>query len=93
MSEQKSGSKVWFITGASSGFGRSLAEQALAQGHRVVAAARKPEALADLAALAPERVLAVRLDVTKGDDIGKAVAEATARFGDVDVLVNNAGYS
>ncbi len=93
MSEQKSGSKVWFITGASSGFGRSLAEQALARGHRVVAAARKVEALADLVARASDRVLPVRLDVTKGGDIGSAVAEASARFGDVDVLVNNAGYS
>lgn len=93
MDEQKRGSKVWFITGASSGFGRSLAEQALAQGHRVVAAARNVAALDDLVARAPDRVLAVRLDVTKGDDVGKAAAEATGRFGDVDVLVNNAGYS
>jgi NAD(P)-dependent dehydrogenase (short-subunit alcohol dehydrogenase family) len=86
-------SKVWFVTGTSSGFGRSIAEDAVSRGERVVATARDPQALADLVALAPDRVLAVRLDVTKPEEIQSAVAAALARFGVIDVLVNNAGYS
>jgi NAD(P)-dependent dehydrogenase (short-subunit alcohol dehydrogenase family) len=85
--------KVWFITGASSGFGRALAEDVLARGMCVVAAARNVESVRDLVARAPERVLAVRLDVTKPEQIRAAVDAAVARFGEVDVLVNNAGYS
>jgi NAD(P)-dependent dehydrogenase (short-subunit alcohol dehydrogenase family) len=85
-------SKVWFITGASSGFGRALAEEALARGERVVAAARAVAALDDLAARDRDRVHVVRLDVTSGDDIRAAVAAALARWGRIDVLVNNAGY-
>lgn len=85
-------SKVWFVTGASSGFGRAIAEEAIARGERVVVTARDAAALAALTARAPERVHAVRLDVTKPEDIRAAVASALARFGAVDVLVNNAGY-
>ena len=86
-------SKVWFVTGTSSGFGRSLAEELIARGERVVATARDPRTVSDLLALAPERVLALRLDVTKGDEIRSAVKAAAERFGAIDVLVNNAGYS
>lgn len=85
-------SAIWFITGASSGFGRAFAEYALSQGHRVVATARRPEALAELQAAHPERVLALRLDVTRSEDVEAAVAAAVARFGRIDVLMNNAGY-
>ena len=85
-------SKVWIITGTSSGLGRELAIAALARGDRVVATARRPEQLADIVAGAPERARAVKLDVTSADDIGRAVGEATLAFGRVDVLVNNAGY-
>jgi NAD(P)-dependent dehydrogenase (short-subunit alcohol dehydrogenase family) len=84
--------KVWFITGAASGFGRAFAEHALARGHLVVATARKSERLADLAANAPHRVLALTLDVTRAADAQSAIAEAISRFGRVDVLINNAGY-
>jgi NAD(P)-dependent dehydrogenase (short-subunit alcohol dehydrogenase family) len=83
--------KVWFVTGASSGFGREIAEEALRRGDRVVAAVRNPGSLADLAKR--DGVLVVRLDVTKPAEIDGAVREATARFGRVDVLVNNAGFS
>ena len=85
--------KVWFITGTSSGFGDAIAREALARGDRVVATARDPKTLAELVALAPERVRAVRLDVTKPEEIESALAEARAHFGAVDVLVNNAGFS
>jgi NAD(P)-dependent dehydrogenase (short-subunit alcohol dehydrogenase family) len=85
-------SAVWFITGASTGFGRAFAEYALSQGHRVVATARRPETLADLQAAHPGAVLALRLDVTRPEDIEAGVAAAVARFGRIDVLMNNAGY-
>jgi NAD(P)-dependent dehydrogenase (short-subunit alcohol dehydrogenase family) len=85
--------KVWFITGTSSGFGRALAEEALARGDRLVATARDVRSLDELVARAPERVLALRLDVTQPAEIGSAVAAALERFAAVDVLVNNAGFS
>ncbi|MDF2694627.1 MAG: Dehydrogenase [Labilithrix sp.] len=85
--------KVWFVTGTSSGFGRTIVEEAIARGDRVVATARDPRTLDDLVARAPDRVHAVRLDVTKPAEIQSAVASAFERFGAVDVLVNNAGYS
>ncbi|PRH84233.1 short-chain dehydrogenase/reductase [Labrys okinawensis] len=83
---------VWFITGASSGLGRALAEAVLARGWRAVLAARRTEALADLAAAHGGRALAIELDVTDAGGIDRAVATAEARFGRVDVAVNNAGY-
>ena len=83
--------RVWLITGASSGFGRAIAEAALTAGDTVVAAARRTDALADLVASAPERVTALALDVTDLDRIRAAVAEVLDRYGRVDVLVNNAG--
>jgi len=83
--------RVWLITGASSGFGRAIAEAALAAGDIVVAAARRTDALADLIASAPERVTALALDVTDTDRIRAAVGEVLDRHGRVDVLVNNAG--
>ena len=85
--------KVWMITGTSSGFGRAIAEEALRRGDRVVATARDPKSLAALVALAPERVKALRLDVTKAGEIEAAASAAVAQFGQVDVLVNNAGFS
>jgi NAD(P)-dependent dehydrogenase (short-subunit alcohol dehydrogenase family) len=83
------GFRVWFITGASSGFGRAIAEAALERGEAVVAAARRLEALGDLTER--DRVLPVRLDVTDPVQRDAALAEALARFGRIDVLVNNAG--
>jgi NAD(P)-dependent dehydrogenase (short-subunit alcohol dehydrogenase family) len=84
--------KTWFITGASSGFGRAFAEHALTQGHNVVATARNLAALDGLAHRAPERVLTLALDVTLPADADSAVEGAIARFGRIDVLINNAGY-
>jgi NAD(P)-dependent dehydrogenase (short-subunit alcohol dehydrogenase family) len=84
--------QTWFITGASSGFGLAFARHALAQGHNVVATARNTARLAELAASAPGQVLIQALDVTAAGDAGKAVAVALARFGRIDLLINNAGY-
>jgi NAD(P)-dependent dehydrogenase (short-subunit alcohol dehydrogenase family) len=84
--------KVWFITGTSKGLGRALAQTVLEQGDTVVLTARNPELIQDLAASFPENTLAVQLDVTKPEEIQAAVKQAIAKFGRIDVLVNNAGY-
>lgn len=81
---------VWLITGCSAGFGRALVDAALARGDRVVATARRPESIAELAA---DRALVVALDVTRPDQIDAAVHASFERFGQIDVLVNNAGYT
>src|SRR2546425_1179866 len=81
----------WLITGTSSGFGRSIAPAALAAGDTVVATARNPEALAGLVAAHPDRVDAVALDVTDLSRLADVVDQVVARYGRVDVLVNNAG--
>jgi NAD(P)-dependent dehydrogenase (short-subunit alcohol dehydrogenase family) len=82
---------VWFITGCSTGFGRALARYTLERGYRVVVTARRPAEIADLAAGHEANALALELDVTKPGDIAAAVAAAHAKFGQIDVLVNNAG--
>ncbi|MGV6871803.1 SDR family NAD(P)-dependent oxidoreductase [Pseudochelatococcus sp. B33] len=95
--------KTWFITGASRGLGLEIARAALEAGDRVVATARRPEQVeagfaeaglveAGLAGQADGRLLALRLDVTDQASIDAAVADASRRFGRIDVLVNNAGY-
>ncbi|MGC0375122.1 oxidoreductase [Streptomyces sp. SAI-229] len=83
--------KVWLITGASSGFGRAIAEAALADGDVVIGAARRPEALDDLVAAHPDQVEALRLDVADIEGAEAAVRDVVARHGRIDVLVNNAG--
>ncbi|MBJ7005422.1 SDR family NAD(P)-dependent oxidoreductase [Streptomyces griseofuscus] len=85
--------QVWFITGSSRGFGRALVDAVLAAGDLVVATARRPEALAADLAEYGERVLPLALDVTSPDAARAAVEAAVARFGRIDVLVNNAGYA
>ncbi len=87
---QKTGN-VWFITGCSTGFGRELAKEALSNGYNVVVTARKPEQVADITTAYPDTSLALALDVTVPQQIKEAVAAAIARFGRIDVLVNNAG--
>jgi len=82
----------WFITGASSGFGRLLTEYLLSIGAKVVATARRIEAIEELATRYPGNVTTLSLDVTSQHSIDKAVADAIARVGHIDVLVNNAGY-
>lgn len=84
--------KTWLITGCSGGFGRILAEAALARGDKVVVTARNPDSIADFAARYPGTAHVVALDVTRDGDAAAAVAEAEKRFGGIDILVNNAGF-
>ena len=80
---------VWLVTGCSTGFGRELAKQALAQGYRVAVTARDPAEVQDLAGHG--KALALKLDVTDPAEIAAAVTATQERFGHIDVLVNNAG--
>ncbi|MEO6092444.1 MAG: SDR family NAD(P)-dependent oxidoreductase [Novosphingobium sp.] len=83
--------RTWLVTGCSTGFGRALAELLLVRGERVVVTARKPEVLDAFVAPHRERALALRLDVTRAEEVAAAVDAARQRFGRIDVLVNNAG--
>jgi NAD(P)-dependent dehydrogenase (short-subunit alcohol dehydrogenase family) len=85
-------SRVWLITGSSRGLGRGLAEAALAAGERVVASARVPAQLSDLAERYGGQVRTVALDVTDQAQAAAAVRVAVQEFGRLDVVVNNAGY-
>jgi len=80
------------ITGASTGFGRSLALEALNRGHQVALAVRTPENVADLVAAHPGKAHAIRFDLTQPSDAERAVKETIEQFGSLDVLINNAGY-
>ncbi|MDH6130804.1 NAD(P)-dependent dehydrogenase (short-subunit alcohol dehydrogenase family) [Kitasatospora sp. MAA4] len=84
-------SKVWLVTGANSGLGRAITEDAIAAGDVVIAGARRPHTLHDLAAAYPDQVEPVALDVTDHQAIERVVADVVARHGRIDVLVNNAG--
>lgn len=85
-------SKVWFITGSSRGFGREWTVAALERGDRVVATARRIDALDDLIARFGDAVLPMTFDVTDRAAAFVAVDAAVAHFGRLDVVVNNAGY-
>ena len=83
---------VWLITGCSTGFGRELAKLVLARGWSAVVTARDAAQVSDIIEGHGDRALALPLDVTRPEQISRAVDEARLRFGRVDVLVNNAGY-
>ncbi|HEY3951451.1 oxidoreductase [Phenylobacterium sp.] len=83
--------RVWFITGATSGFGQALAQAVIARGERVAAAGRQRDALAALASGNADRVLTLPFDVTDAAARQAAVDEAIGRFGHIDVLANIAG--
>lgn len=85
-------SRVWLITGSSSGFGRAIAQAVLDRGEKVVVTARNPQQVEDIQTKYPDRALAVQLDVTQPEQVKAAVETAIAKFGRIDVLVNNAGY-
>jgi NAD(P)-dependent dehydrogenase (short-subunit alcohol dehydrogenase family) len=84
--------KVWMITGCSSGFGREIAKAANDAGYAVVVTARDINSLAEFQALKNELVLVTELDVVNQDSVSAAVEKTIAKFGRIDVLVNNAGY-
>ena len=84
-------SKVWLITGCSTGFGRELATNALQEGNKVIVTARKTSDIKDIVEAFPETAIAVQLDVTKPEEIKNTVEQSVAKFGRIDVLVNNAG--
>lgn len=84
-------SKVWIITGCSTGFGRELAKEVLQNGDKVAVTARNPDDVNDIVANAGANAIALKLDVTKPDEIEAAVQQTIATFGRIDVLVNNAG--
>ncbi|MEU4196933.1 oxidoreductase [Kribbella sp. NPDC026611] len=87
MSDQN-GTRVWFVTGASSGFGRAICEEVVGRGDRLVATSRDPDSLDDLA----DGAVALRMDVTDPDDARAIMQRAEQDTGGVDVVVNNAGY-
>jgi len=93
MEQQQEKSKIWFITGASRGFGRVWTEAALERGDRVAATARQLSSIADLREKYGEQVLTLALDVTDHDQVKAVVAQAHAHFGSLDIVLNNAGYS
>ena len=83
--------RVWFITGASKGIGRSLVKQLLAQGERVAATSRNVEALIDSQPQSPD-FLPLAVDLTSDASVAAAVQQVVDQFGTIDVVVNNAGY-
>jgi NAD(P)-dependent dehydrogenase (short-subunit alcohol dehydrogenase family) len=85
--------QTWFITGCSRGFGRALTQAALDAGDRVVATARSPQTLDDLAEDHTDDLFAVALDVTDRDAVRAVLRAGIDRFGRLDVVVNNAGYA
>ena len=87
-----SGARTWLITGVSSGFGRAIADAALARGEIVYGTVRRQEDALDFERLAPKRAAAVLMDLRDEGSIREAVASVEALSGGIDVLVNNAGY-
>ena len=85
-------SRVWFITGCSSGFGRELAKLILQRGWKAVITARNVDQVKDIAEGYENTALVLPLDVNMKDQVSSAVAKAEETFGRIDVLVNNAGY-
>ncbi|WP_428663171.1 SDR family NAD(P)-dependent oxidoreductase [Runella sp.] len=85
--------KVWFITGASRGFGRVWADAALRRGDKVAVTARSLVSIADLKEKYGANVLTLELDVTKPEQVKSVVGQAHAHFGRLDIVLNNAGYS
>ena len=85
-------SPVWFITGCSTGLGRALAQRVLEHGHRAVVTARNSGSLSDIVAGYPDTSLALAIDVNDARQVDAALAQTTKRFGNINVLVNNAGY-
>ncbi|WP_276088094.1 SDR family oxidoreductase [Pedobacter sp. JY14-1] len=90
--ETKQTEKVWFVTGASKGLGADLVKQLLADGYRVAATSRKREALTEAIGV-QENFLALNMDVSNDSDVKGVIGQVIDKFGRIDVIVNNAGYS
>ncbi|MEZ4668637.1 MAG: oxidoreductase [Anaerolineae bacterium] len=84
--------RIWFITGVSTGLGRTLAEAVLENGDYVAGTLRQAEQMAAFTALNPERAFAVQMDVTRPEQVEAAVKQVVDHFGRIDVLVNNSGH-
>ncbi len=84
--------KVWFITGASKGLGFELVKKLLSEGFRVAATSRTVESLVSSFGEASENFLPLGMNITDNDDVKRAVAKTVEHFGNLDVIVNNAGY-
>jgi len=85
--------RVWFVTGASSGFGQALCKVALDRGDTVVATTRNAETLPSWTSSHRQQAVGLSLDVTDDAQVRKAVGEVTERFGRIDIAINNAGYA
>jgi NAD(P)-dependent dehydrogenase (short-subunit alcohol dehydrogenase family) len=85
--------KVWFVTGASKGLGLSLIKQLLNAGYQVAATSRKAKDIEDVIIIHKENLLALTVDITNEGSVNNAIAKTIAHFGQLDVIVNNAGYS
>jgi NAD(P)-dependent dehydrogenase (short-subunit alcohol dehydrogenase family) len=85
--------RVWFVTGASKGLGLSLVKQLLNAGYQVAATSRKAKNIEDVIATHKENLLALTVDITNEESVNNAIAKTIAHFGQLDVVVNNAGYS
>ncbi|RZK90451.1 MAG: SDR family oxidoreductase, partial [Pedobacter sp.] len=84
--------KTWLITGASKGLGLTLAKKLLAQGYNVAATSRTIDALKDAVKIDSQNFLPLAMNIVDEEDVAKAIDEAVAHFGSIDVVVNNAGY-
>lgn len=91
MTQKTDKHRVWLITGCSTGLGRDLARVVLDRGYRVAVTARNPDSVKDIIDGRTDRAIALKLDVTDRDEAEAVVRETEARFGSIDVLVNNAG--
>lgn len=85
--------KVWLITGASKGMGLNLTKLLLSSGHRVIATSRNAASLEEAITENKEGLYSIALDITSDEDVKSAIDKAIAHFGQIDVVVNNAGYS
>nr|MBC7611687.1 SDR family NAD(P)-dependent oxidoreductase [Pseudopedobacter sp.] len=83
--------KVWLITGCSTGFGRELSKYILEKGGKVGVGSRNTDDVKDIVSGHEDNAIALKLDVTKQDEIADSVAKTIEKFGRIDVLVNNAG--
>jgi NAD(P)-dependent dehydrogenase (short-subunit alcohol dehydrogenase family) len=85
--------RVWLITGSSTGLGRAVADAVLARGQQAVVTAQAPERVRDIIERYPAQALVVELDITRREQVRSVVRRAIERFGHVDVVLNNEGFS